>query len=202
MLGSKLLEKAINNSDKYQTVLDIGSGSGIHSKQFLDIGKNVTSLDYGTSYEFEKNGLNSVIKGDYNLIKFEHQFDLIWCCHVLEHQRNVGVFLEKLYTDLKEDGILCLTVPPYKPNIVGGHVSLWNMGLLIYNLVLSGFDCSELQGLKYDYNISIYLTKKSIKSFPKLANDRNDFDLLKEFLPSCIVQNVDGDFDNLNWEKL
>ena len=60
--------------------------------------------------------------------------------HVLEHQFDPQRFLRKIYECLNPDGVLALTVPPRKDEIVGGHVSLWNGGLLLYHLVLAHLD--------------------------------------------------------------
>ncbi len=34
-----------------------------------------------------------VIHGDYLAIDVGNKFDLVWASHVLEHQRNVGLFI-------------------------------------------------------------------------------------------------------------
>ena len=83
----------------------------------------------------------------------------------MEHQINVNSFLEKIRKDLKEDGFLCITVPPAKHKMVGGHVTIWNPLLLIYNVVLAGFDCKNVAVKKYDYNISLFLRKKIYNKF-------------------------------------
>ena len=52
-------------------------------------------------------------------------------------------FLGKIRNVVKEGGLVGIVVPPRKPFITDGHVSLWNAGLVVYHLVLAGFDCSE-----------------------------------------------------------
>lgn len=79
---------------------------------------------------------------------------------MLEHQLNPNIFLKKVYSVIKEDGYLCIIVPPRKPIIVGGHVSIWNAGLLMYHLIHAGFDCSNASIFQYDYNIGIIIKKK------------------------------------------
>jgi hypothetical protein len=80
---------------------------------------------------------------------------LVWCSHVLEHQPNAGLFLAKLIRDCRDGGILAITVPPAKTEIVGGHVSLWNAGLLLYRLALTGIDCRDARVKTYGYNVSV-----------------------------------------------
>ena len=161
---------------RFQTVLDIGAGNGSAGKKFEKAGKTVTSIDIS---DF---GAPNLIVGDYLSIKGLPKFDLIWASHVLEHQPNVGLFLNKCYDDLKEFGLLCISVPPLKHEIVGGHLTLWNAGLLCYNLILAGFDC-ELAAIKTSgYNISI-ICKKHPSPLPKLKYDNGDIETLADRFP-------------------
>ena len=78
----------------FQTILDVGSGDGRHSRYFMERGKDVTAVDLGRSINY---ATGTACEGDYLEIDFGQQFDAIWCCHVLEHQRNPGLFLDKLF---------------------------------------------------------------------------------------------------------
>ena len=175
-------------------ILDIGAGKKqIHANYFRKHGHTVKVNDF-----FK----NSDYKGKFLDVKFEEQFDAVWCSHCLEHQLNVNSFLKKINDVVKENGIVCITVPPLKHEIVGGHVSLWNAGLLVYNLVLAGFDCSQAKIKSYDYNISIIVRKRSIK-LPDLVFDRGDLITLKNYIPKELQKNEWGHFDGqiqqLNW---
>jgi len=134
----------------FVSVLDIGSGSGEYAKAFKEAGKIVTTVNLEPPAD---------IIGDYAHADCP-AVDCIWACHVLEHQRNPGLFLSKCLLDLKEDGILAVSVPPAKDEIVGGHLTLWNAGLLLYNLVMAGFDCSSAKVIHTHYNISVIVRKK------------------------------------------
>ena len=128
MLGDAALDRVLSDySPGY--VLDLGSGEGLHSDRLSLRGWDVISIDFQ----------DADICADYNDYPFKAEFDCIWCCHVLEHQLDVQSFLRKVYGDLREGGLLVVTVPPLKDSIVGGHVSLWNAGLLLYRLVLERF---------------------------------------------------------------
>ena len=87
---------------------------------------------------------------------------------------------------LHEGGILAITVPPTRNTIVGGHVSNWNAGLLLYHLVLAGFNCKNANILKYYYNISIIVKKNTINSvnLESLSFDTGDTRKIKPFLPN------------------
>jgi SAM-dependent methyltransferase len=204
MFGKKCLEYLVKNYN-FNTVLDIGSGKGEHSKFFLEHNKHVYSVDIGSSAYFlsQKNNYHNIefIKGDFNTLEFYDQtFDCTWACHVLEHQRNIGLFLDKVISITKDNGIICITVPPMKPTIVGGHLSIWNAGLLLYNLVLCGLDCHEAKILEYGYNISIIVEKRKIELPHNLSYDVGDIEKLKQFFPNGHnYQGFDGNIRHLNW---
>jgi len=201
--GEKILNKFLEL--KFDNVLDIGAGALEHTEIFLNKGKIVDICDYGNSIYYDKKieNIESQIRnkyiGDFNMIEFEEKYNAIWCCHILEHQLNVNLFLKKIHSLLEEDGYLAIIVPPRKPFIVGGHVSIWNAGLVLYNLVLAGFDCSEECYIKqYDYNIGIIIKKKSIKELPKnLSMDKGDIELLSKYFPFEVKHNFNGDIINL-----
>ena len=190
--GSLALKKLLSEYS-FDTVLDIGCGEGIHTAIFRDYGKNVTAVDFNP-------GIEEAVIGDYNTTAFEPH-DCIWCCHVLEHQLNVNLFLKKVHRELKEGGVLAVTVPPLKHAIVGGHVTLWNGGMLMYNLVLAGFDCSKVSIKKYGYNVSAILKKETI-SLPKdLCYDNGDLEKLQMFFPSLVHQAFNGDIEEYRWDN-
>ena len=200
------LKKVIEDYE-FNTVLDIGSGEGAHAELLLSKGKIVTCIDYGESVYFKKRRSSvCTIVSDFCEYDFSEQYDCVWCSHVLEHQRNPGVFLEKIYEVLKEGGVLAITVPPAKDAVVGGHVSLWNSGILLYNLVLSGFDCSEAKVLCYGYNVSVVVEKKSF-CMPRISYDSGDIRMLKQYFPEFVRREL-GEKDSFigkiyecNWES-
>lgn len=163
-------------------LLDIGSGSGEHAKGFRRAGFEVTTLDLNHPAD---------IGGDYLYTPFDEPFDCLWASHVLEHQRNPGWFLDKCRCDLKEGGLLAITVPPRKDDIVGGHVTLWNAGLLLYNLVLAGFDCADAEAYVDGYDISV-LVRNHGAVLPDLNMDHGDIDLLARFFPVPVSEGFDG----------
>lgn len=186
---------------QFNTVLDIGSGAGVHADIFKQHNKKVTTIDFGLSVYYQENNSNSVdIVGDYYTYEFNKKFNLIWASHILEHQINPGLFLKKVYHDLDDDGWLVLTVPPLKHEIVGGHVTLWNGGLLLYQLVLAGFNCRNVSVLQYGYNISIIVRKKEPITLPELHYDSGDIERLKMYLPEKYSnEGFNGDIKIFNW---
>ncbi|MFT2091405.1 class I SAM-dependent methyltransferase [Paraglaciecola sp. 2405UD69-4] len=186
----------------FSSVLDIGAGEGLHSQLLTKYGKKVTAIDYGRSIYYKKNKRPEEIDyfyGDFNEFPETELFDCAWCSHVLEHQLNINLFLTKINRLVKEGGVIAITVPPLKQDIVGGHFTLWNAGILLYNLVMAGFDCSNPSILKYGYNITVIIRKRAIRLPPKLSFDAGDLELLSKFFPHFVKQGFDGDIYEYNW---
>lgn len=178
-------------------VLDIGCGpEETHANYMRKNGLEVQGLDVLPGSYFH---------GNYRDITFDYKkFDGILASHVLEHQLNVNSFLRKINNDLKEGGWLCITVPPLKPTIVGGHVTLWNAGLILYNLVLAGFDCYDAKILTYGYNISVIIKKKSFNIDEEpLVYDGLDLITLNKYFPKGLNYDrngcFNGDINRHNW---
>ena len=172
-LRARVILEELLTKYNFKTVLDVGSGNPHkkHSSIFEKCGKEVHTCDmtpeYNPTYEGNFLEIESKIPNNY--------YDCIWCSHTLEHQINPGVFLNVLKKKLKEGGILALTVPPMKHYIVPGHVNHWTPGMLLYNLVTVGFDCSKAitwapspdkfkgnTNSIHPYDISVLVLKKEI----------------------------------------
>ena len=191
MFGDEAAKKLVKDYS-FKTLLDIGSGpkSAAHSF-FSESNKEITRQDINPDY-------NPDLLGDFNNLATDKLYDCIWCSHVLEHQLNVNHFLTKIFHTLKDGGVLAITVPPRKDEIVGGHVNLWNAGLLLYNLILAGFDCKNAAVKSYGYNISVIVEKKTA-ILPNLNYDAGDINALNEFFPLGVFEGFDGNIQELNW---
>jgi SAM-dependent methyltransferase len=163
-------------------------------------GKEVTCIDLGLSHYASQSGGGARIEGDFLELDLAGPFDCVWASHVLEHQLNPNLFLRKVHSLLREGGVLAITVPPLKHDIVGGHLALWNPGLLLYHLVIAGFDCREAALRQYGYNITCLLVKKSIQ-LPELHMDTGDIERLKPFFPEGVEEPFDGRIPELNWPR-
>ena len=192
----------------FSSVLDLGCGSGEHACLLAANGKQVSALNYTDSAELRTRiGTDAeVLIGDFNSYPFNRHYDCIWCSHVLEHQPDPHSFLLRIHELLPEGGILALTVPPLKHLIVSGHTTLWNPGLLLYHLVLAGFDCTHISLLQYGYNISAVLRKTSISSKEQLVYNTGDLKTIQRWLPQRLVYQdtghdiaFDGRITRLNW---
>ena len=201
-LSAYSLQKLLRDYS-FETVIDIGSGAGDHAKIFHKYQKKVTALDFGTSIYAQKKGNNyngiEHIEVDFYAYDPSHKFDCLWASHVLEHQSNPGLFINKCMKLVKEDGIIAITVPPMEENVLGGHLTNWNAGLLIYNLVFSGIDCSDCSIMSYGYNISVIVRNRK-RSTANLTYDNGDITKLLQYFPKCInTEPFDGRIRNWNW---
>jgi len=200
MLADQTLEKLIKDY-KFDRVLDIGFGDGEHSKAFAKAGKKVTALDYNPRTENIPNV--EIITTDFMNFHYIPKFPCIWCSHVLEHQPNPIEFLERIQRFCWEGGIVAITVPPMKHEIVGGHLTWWNAGKLLYTMILAGFDCSKASVSTYGYNVSVIVKNKPIEGFDwgSLNYNKHDIKKLEQFFPMKINGlSFNGQIKEINWK--
>ncbi len=136
--GFALLEYLLSkeNFSKKFKVLDIGGALGHHVKIMRKFGLSVDSID-----KYEE---NTEFKGDFNTYKFKSKYDMIFCSHVIEHQRNQGIFLDKIYDILKNDGDLVISGPKHPAErFVEGHISTTILPVFMQILIYAGFDCKN-----------------------------------------------------------
>lgn len=173
---------------RFHTLLDIGMGDGLASRYFASQGKQVTA----TGFEMDTY-LTSPLPDAIKLVRnadicdmscfADGSFDAVWCSHVLEHVQNMGLALAEIRRVLKPQGILFLIVPEYAPVVVGGHVSTgWNLGSLMYNLVLSGFNVREGEFVNHCWNICGFVARGELPSV-RLRRDKGDLEILASHFP-------------------
>ena len=154
-----------------KTVLDIGAGAGEQTRLLRMFGKEVYTTDIHTLSDFP---------GDFMQIEFGRQFDAVLCSHVLEHQRNVGNFLDKMISLVPEGGSIAIAVPYHTQNaIVLGHLTVWSVNLLIYNLVQAGLNC-EHGVFMQDNEITAVVKKEPIKPELLVGSDWDANDVGQE----------------------
>lgn len=208
-LGHEALDKLLSEPSIH-SILDVGYGNGDHAREMAQAGKRVIGVDPAgrEGYNNQVNGGSAFfMQQDYMDpdLPMSEQFDAIWSCHVLEHVDNPQAMLRKMFGDLKDGGLLALTIPPAQHAVVGGHFTLWNAGQLLYHLVRSGFDCRHARVKQYGYNISVLVRKSAIAPgrWPKAADQAN-FSVaeLEHLLPPGLAWEAgtfNGDIRELNW---
>ncbi len=171
-------------------VLDIGAGDGRHATPMRLAGLCVTTIDLTNPAD---------VQGDYVFVPApEEAYQAIWASHVVEHQRDVGAFLRKVFAELEDDGLLAVTVPPMAEKLVGGHLNQFTEAGLIYNLVCAGFDCARARVGVYGYNISVVVRKRAFEC-PALCFDQGDIEALGDFFPWPVHQAIHGILGNVRW---
>jgi 2-polyprenyl-3-methyl-5-hydroxy-6-metoxy-1,4-benzoquinol methylase len=180
------------NHTEFNTALDIGGGEGLVSKIFKFLGKTVTTIEPGESIprlpEFDSIEVDH--KEDYLKINFDKKFDVIWSSHVLEHIRNPGIFLDKVFNDLNEGGTLALAVPYFEENdperIVDSHINKFSIGTMIYHLIGAGFNCKNISITVNDSELCVLLKKVS-NGLHQVNTSYSLIDITK-FLPETNIQ--------------
>lgn len=200
MFSGEALKKIIEL--KPQTLLDVGAGKCEQSKEFLKNGIKITAIDIGPKPEDLPESIEYV-QGFFENVTFLRKFDCVWSSHVLEHTLNPQMFLKQIVENCKEGGYIAITVPPLKHQVVGGHVNLFNAGIILYRLVLCGVDCSKAMVKCYGYNVSVIVQKLSINPsfWGNLVFDNGDIETISNYLPDGYnFQGFNGDIKSLNWE--
>ena len=201
--------------DEAHTVLDVGMGRGQMARWLAGRGKKVvgTGLEID-SYDCDLQQLKhdcgiEVVECPADDMPFEDgSFDAVLMSHVLEHCPNVGLALGEARRVLRDDGWLLVFVPQHGPFVAAGHVSVgWNVGQLIYVLLVNGFDVrsghfANLSG----FNVAGFARKRAVP-LPPLRGDRGDISILASegLLPPGILAD-DGacdtffaDMKSVNW---
>ena len=131
-----LVTERNNIGTKFKTCLDIGSGEGVHTSILRHAGLVVFQVDkYSNTAEY---------KVDFIEHEFDRKFDVIFCSHVIEHQRNVGLFLDKIFDLLSDDGVLIISAPNHSvETLEEGHLNSFLFPLFLQHMIHAGFDCKN-----------------------------------------------------------
>lgn len=181
--GVYALEYAL--SLKPSRVLDVGSGGGYHARAFQESGCEVLCIDHGDSSHARTSPVAdvAVLHMDFFAFTPTQAFDLVWVSHVLEHQRNVGNFIEKVIACCRPEGYVCITVPDPHRLLSSGHLAIWSPGLLAYNIVLCGIDLSSARFIRGTDEFSIIFQPRPVTLPPGLTFDDGDLEILAPYMP-------------------
>ena len=139
-------------------------------------------------------------------------FDIAVASHILEHVPNMGIALQEIRRVLCDGGYLYIFIPKYESMVLAGHINTgWNIGQLMYVLLLNGFDVKNGKFIEYGYSLCAYVQKKDIE-LPVLRGDRGDIALIdnggvlpkkiKDYgWPEGISDGYFGEILSMNWEN-
>ena len=196
---SDLAIKKVLSLPKVNTILDIGCGEALQAYHFADAGKKVHAVDIMRHPSFKQHRNINFYQADFMGKFYVHPVDCAWLSHILEHQLNVNQFLTKVLRMVRPGGYIAITVPPAKDAIVGGHVTLWNAGLVLYNMILAGTSAKTAMIKSYGYNTSVVVQYEPIV-LPTLKYDYGDIEALSEHFPTGLgIQGFNGRIKELNW---
>lgn len=189
---------------EFESALDIGLGYGGASLYFAEKGKKVTAIGKADDSHFPSRifSMCGIDVKNISLEEFdpEKHFDAVYCSHMLEHCENVSNALQKMRALLKDDGWLFLLVPPYKSNVVCGHISTgFNLIQLMLILYFNGFLVKNGHFCFHGYNIVAFVQKNLHPKFMPSAGGATSFPLIAQDFPIELTQGMEGDIENVNW---
>lgn len=103
-----LLKKYSGASLTSQRILDYGGAQGYNLSPFLKAGNECSLVDY-VQYEYPA-GIRYVGR-DLTALAPDEKFDIIVCCHTLEHVIDPVALISQLLNFLARDGLLYVEVP-------------------------------------------------------------------------------------------
>ncbi|TRL31731.1 methyltransferase domain-containing protein [Rhizobium straminoryzae] len=185
-------------------VLDIGPGWQDRAPHLLAAGK---TLSVAVRDDASGDTIAGVSRIPFPLAPEEQTepFDAVMACHALQREANPHRFLRALHAALSEEGCLLLSVPSLRFPLLSGDLTLWTGGLLLYHLVLAGFDCREA-GLQVDRGeLCLALVKRSCPAWtegtalPALESLRPLLPPQLDFIAEAEGHCFNGDIRRLNW---
>lgn len=170
-----------------ETFLDIGCGDGRIATWLRGMGKRVTATTLcpdsygGAARELASTLGMRVEECSAEAMPFrDGEFDAVVMCHVLEHCPNVQAALREAWRVLAADGYLFVFVPPHSDRVAAGHISVgWNIGQLMYALLVNGFDVKGGSFVEADHSVAAFV-RKSPRPIPPLSGDCGDIRALNE----------------------
>ena len=163
-----LVAERHNIGSKYVTCLDIGCGDGVHGEIMKQAGLKVTGVDkYSDKADFNLDFMSYTRARHMN-------FDVVFCSHVIEHQRNIGDFLDRIYDVLSDDGVLIISAPNHPAEtLIEGHLNSFIFPLFLQHMIHAGFDCKNGKYLSLIENSFIVSKAKDFELSERQEMDTN-----------------------------
>ena len=122
-LGRYLWANDILKNKNTKNVLDIACCNGYGTKILSEVVKKITGIDSNKKYIKIANKKNNNSNIRYLTMNIDNdevngKYDAIVCFETLEHVKYPDLMLQNLYNALEEDGVLLLSVPNEKYEII------------------------------------------------------------------------------------
>ena len=180
---------------RFESVLDVGAGALEQAAYFAEEGKDVTTIDFGSSIyaqqEVNVSGKSITREyGDAGVYQFSpaKTFDLVWMSHILEHQHDPGAFLRN-YLEQSEGSLFVITLPVMHARLWPGHLTLWSPALALYFIASLGYDMSDAEVIHGANEFSIIFRCVAAINSPELSYDVGDIHKLRLLLPAWVKEN-------------
>ena len=178
--------KVSNLNPRAKSILDIGSGRGwmlYFMRKYFKYNRTVGTQIALNAYIFSKKKLKlEIYNKDLLELSFKDKFDIISILHVLEHVKNVELYVEKIHELLNTKGLLFIEVPNYNAWVRRLTQKHWLALDLKHHLIF--FTPSSLIALLKKYNLETkkirtfsleYSTFTSTQSFVNLITDSDSY---------------------------
>jgi SAM-dependent methyltransferase len=174
-----------------KAVLDIGCSSGeflIHfGKESVGVTVRDDEVAYGKTKNLDIRNIN--IEND---IRFEKKFDAIFANNIFEHMESPHLFLRKISTFLKDDGLLVLGVPcvpkisslieikKFRGSLSEAHINFFTKETLSYTVKYGGYKVLDTRGYRFKNYILDHLFDLAYPHFYVTARPIKDFQYPKK----------------------
>lgn len=175
--------------------IDLGAGLGQHARYLLEHGMTVTAVDRvlteslaGIVHEFADRA--GYVQSDLSVLPFaDGEVEAVWACHCLEHMEHPLAALREWRRVLRPDGLLAVTVPPCKTEIVGRHVFTgWNVGQLMVTLLRAGYEIANGSYAEIGYNV--FALVRPNEDPPVIEPNDDLLALYADFFPPAIREEI------------
>lgn len=192
---------------RFSSVLDMGAGAA--SVYFAMAGKQTTALRPHarlTSGLLDALGVERV-NADFSTLPESRLYDGLWMADALEHTLDAGAMLRKAARLLTPNGWLMAVVPPYSPEVDLGHLSTgWNLGHLIYALLVAGFNVKYGHFVRHGGSLCGFVQKGNelVRAMPAAGDDSRGRACFTEpglstLWPMPVRKGFNGDLEQVNW---
>lgn len=188
-LASSSLSKLIKQNEiRNATVLDVGSGSGIHAASFLNLGaSHVTAIDYDqNSVRATQRLLENYDNARYKVYQADilelstmpsTKFDIVYSWGVLHHTGDMVTAIKNTCSFVKPGGILVIAL--YRKTPLCGF---WRMEKRFYSRAPKFLQALILRMYTFVFTVALFArSHQSLASYKKSYKLRRGMDLEIDF---------------------